>query len=161
MSAGRGKYAWCAWFALCENKAVRMRLHPTLGSVPICQRCDDKVDYWEMQNRREGGKDEDPLAVGSVGTRGAVGYRVLAEHHQHRQGVAMKTTHKMVIQAAAGYGLQCDISSPGDGMSRYRFWKERQGANPSASSPTLKGAAQARIWLDGYGEGLGRPGGAQ
>lgn len=34
----------CAWFALCDNAATRVREHPVLGSVPICARCDDKVD---------------------------------------------------------------------------------------------------------------------
>jgi hypothetical protein len=34
----------CEWLALCENPANGLRDHPVLGEVPICQRCDDKVE---------------------------------------------------------------------------------------------------------------------
>lgn len=34
----------CMWFALCENDANGLRDAGPLGSVPICQRCDDKVE---------------------------------------------------------------------------------------------------------------------
>ncbi len=34
----------CRWFLLCRNKATRTRSHPVLGDVPICQRCDEKVE---------------------------------------------------------------------------------------------------------------------
>lgn len=33
----------CQWFALCTNHAGTTREHPSLGSVPICHRCNDKV----------------------------------------------------------------------------------------------------------------------
>lgn len=34
----------CAWFALCDNDATMTRPHPILGDVPICNRCDTKID---------------------------------------------------------------------------------------------------------------------
>jgi hypothetical protein len=34
----------CQWFALCENVATTTRNHPILGDVPICTRCDEKVE---------------------------------------------------------------------------------------------------------------------
>lgn len=34
----------CAWFALCTNPAIKTRTHPILGNVPICERCDQKVE---------------------------------------------------------------------------------------------------------------------
>lgn len=34
----------CAWFLLCENDATTARDHPVLGSVPICDRCNTKVE---------------------------------------------------------------------------------------------------------------------
>lgn len=34
----------CGWFALCENKSVKTRPHPVLGDVPICKRCDNKIE---------------------------------------------------------------------------------------------------------------------
>lgn len=34
----------CAWFLLCDNPANGLRDHPILGPVPICVRCDDKVE---------------------------------------------------------------------------------------------------------------------
>ena len=34
----------CEWFALCENAATTTRSHPILGPVPICERCDARVD---------------------------------------------------------------------------------------------------------------------
>lgn len=34
----------CEWFALCTNDATKMRKHPILGNVPICDRCDAKVE---------------------------------------------------------------------------------------------------------------------
>ena len=33
----------CKWFALCDNPATTTKPHPILGSVPICQRCADKM----------------------------------------------------------------------------------------------------------------------
>lgn len=35
---------YCEWFALCPNHCTKMRSHPTLGQVPICDRCDKKVE---------------------------------------------------------------------------------------------------------------------
>jgi hypothetical protein len=37
-------YALCEWFAKCTNPANGLRDHPVLGQVPICQRCDDKIE---------------------------------------------------------------------------------------------------------------------
>lgn len=34
----------CQWFALCDNDAITTRSHPALGDVPICTRCDTKID---------------------------------------------------------------------------------------------------------------------
>lgn len=34
----------CHWFAKCPNPANGLRDHPILGQVPICQRCDDRVE---------------------------------------------------------------------------------------------------------------------
>ena len=34
----------CEWFALCDNPATKTRSHPVLGAVPICDRCDAKVE---------------------------------------------------------------------------------------------------------------------
>jgi len=34
----------CEWFLLCENFASNTRAHPVLGDVPICKRCNDKMD---------------------------------------------------------------------------------------------------------------------
>ena len=39
-----GKEAPCMWFAKCPNPANGLREHPVLDQVPICQRCDDKVE---------------------------------------------------------------------------------------------------------------------
>ena len=34
----------CEWFALCENQATMKHYHPILGDVPICARCNSKVE---------------------------------------------------------------------------------------------------------------------
>ncbi|QDF18479.1 hypothetical protein SEA_RACHALY_84 [Mycobacterium Phage Rachaly] len=34
----------CMWFARCTNPANGLRDHPVLDQVPICQRCDDRVE---------------------------------------------------------------------------------------------------------------------
>jgi hypothetical protein len=34
----------CEWYALCENPATGTRSHTILGDVPICERCDAKVE---------------------------------------------------------------------------------------------------------------------
>lgn len=34
----------CQWFALCTRHAATTRQHPTLGDVPICARCNDKIE---------------------------------------------------------------------------------------------------------------------
>ena len=39
----------CQWFLLCENEAVKTRPHPILGDVPICERCDRKVEDLETK----------------------------------------------------------------------------------------------------------------
>jgi len=39
------KAGGCQWFLLCKNKAVKTRDHVILGAVPICKRCDDKIEF--------------------------------------------------------------------------------------------------------------------
>jgi hypothetical protein len=39
----------CQWFARCENDATGARNHPVLGDVPICDRCNDKVNRIDGQ----------------------------------------------------------------------------------------------------------------
>lgn len=34
----------CQWFALCTNEATTTRSHPVLKEVPICDRCNAKVE---------------------------------------------------------------------------------------------------------------------
>ncbi|ASR86537.1 hypothetical protein SEA_CHANGELING_85 [Mycobacterium phage Changeling] len=34
----------CMWFARCTNPANGLREHPVLDQVPICVRCDDRVE---------------------------------------------------------------------------------------------------------------------
>lgn len=34
----------CQWWALCYNAATKTRPHPILGDVPICDRCDAKLE---------------------------------------------------------------------------------------------------------------------
>lgn len=34
----------CQWFALCTRPANGLRPHPTLGPVPICIPCNDKME---------------------------------------------------------------------------------------------------------------------
>lgn len=42
--AKSGAVAPCEWFALCDHEATTVRRHPILGDVPICERCDAKVE---------------------------------------------------------------------------------------------------------------------
>jgi hypothetical protein len=39
--------AQCMWFALCDNVANGLRDAGPLGMVPICKRCDDKMNRIE------------------------------------------------------------------------------------------------------------------
>lgn len=34
----------CEWFLLCGNRATKTRNHPMLRPVPICGRCDRKIE---------------------------------------------------------------------------------------------------------------------
>lgn len=34
----------CEWYLLCQNEGNMRRPHPVLGSVPICERCNDKAE---------------------------------------------------------------------------------------------------------------------
>jgi hypothetical protein len=34
----------CMWFALCDNPANGLRDAGPLGMIPICKRCDDKME---------------------------------------------------------------------------------------------------------------------
>jgi hypothetical protein len=42
-----GKVKTCQWWALCGNDATKVRHHPVLGDVPICDRCNVKVERLE------------------------------------------------------------------------------------------------------------------
>lgn len=44
LSPGWAMRAHCEWFALCPNWATTVRAHPILRGVPICTRCDEKVE---------------------------------------------------------------------------------------------------------------------
>jgi hypothetical protein len=33
----------CEWFALCTNPATGTLTHPTIGEVPICDRCRERA----------------------------------------------------------------------------------------------------------------------
>jgi hypothetical protein len=37
-------HALCEWFAKCIRVAAGVVWHPTLGDVPTCQECADKLD---------------------------------------------------------------------------------------------------------------------
>lgn len=37
----------CEWFALCDHDATKYRPHPVLGEVPICDRCDERIESYE------------------------------------------------------------------------------------------------------------------
>jgi hypothetical protein len=39
-----GSVLLCAWYLLCDNVATTTRKHPILGDVPICSRCDQKIE---------------------------------------------------------------------------------------------------------------------
>ena len=45
----------CEWFYLCDNEATTTRTGPLLGSptgwgeIPICDRCNDKIDRLETK----------------------------------------------------------------------------------------------------------------
>ncbi len=38
----------CQWFANCKKEATHTHSHPTLGEVPICDRCES----WYERNSR-------------------------------------------------------------------------------------------------------------
>lgn len=44
IAQGAAPEGQCAWFLLCENDATTTRNHSVLGDVPICDRCDKKVE---------------------------------------------------------------------------------------------------------------------
>lgn len=44
MAERQVKLQLCRWFLMCRNKAVKVRPHVILGQVPICKRCDDKME---------------------------------------------------------------------------------------------------------------------
>jgi hypothetical protein len=50
---GNGGEQPCMWFAMCRNPANGLRTGPIgggkMGGVPICQRCDDKVERLAQQ----------------------------------------------------------------------------------------------------------------
>jgi hypothetical protein len=35
---------FCEWVAICLREATTTRRHPILGDVPICARCDAKIE---------------------------------------------------------------------------------------------------------------------
>ena len=63
MIENRGRI-YCQWFALCDNEATTTRPHPTLGDVPICESCDDKVNGLSEQI-----KNKPPKQVRKIGGR--------------------------------------------------------------------------------------------
>ena len=40
----RKPHGICSWFVLCIRPATGSMSHPTLGDVPICERCRAKVE---------------------------------------------------------------------------------------------------------------------
>jgi hypothetical protein len=34
----------CEWFAMCDNDAIEMVLHPILGQMPVCNPCIKKME---------------------------------------------------------------------------------------------------------------------
>jgi len=44
MKNKNGKTLICEWFIMCDNPATMTRSHPSLGEVPICKRCNDKME---------------------------------------------------------------------------------------------------------------------
>lgn len=66
-----------------------------------------------------------------------------------------------VKQAAQELGLFCATYSPGDGYTRYRFFR-REGLDkgqsyfgPASGIYTALGRGEAMTWLAGYGAALG------
>lgn len=43
----------CMAFLLCTNPATTTRDHPIIGSYPICDRCNDKLDAIEAKVRTQ------------------------------------------------------------------------------------------------------------
>ena len=39
----------CGWYAYCFNQATHYRQYPGVGLVPICGRCDDRVNEFETR----------------------------------------------------------------------------------------------------------------
>jgi hypothetical protein len=44
----------CGWFLRCTTQATKFRAHPVLGEVPICDRCDEKIEAIGGPARSEG-----------------------------------------------------------------------------------------------------------
>lgn len=67
----------------------------------------------------------------------------------------MPANETMVRDRAQFAGVEVDTYSPGDGRTRYRFFKPHSGASyfghhPSEVLATVLGAGLALTWLDGY-----------
>lgn len=68
----------------------------------------------------------------------------------------MRYTQKKLRSDARWYGLDVFTYSPGDGVTRYRFAVSNSGEGYFAcyGIGDCFGIAEARIWLQGYGNGM-------
>lgn len=65
-------------------------------------------------------------------------------------------TKKEIKEMALARGIYCATYAPGDGVTRYRFFKEKQdyfGGSGYDRLYTALGAKEAFVWLTGFQSG--------